>query len=313
MQTYSAYRLNIASELPFPELTITAAEPDIYIRIRPLDTPEAVLCFGPGSYTGETELGRLLLNNGRELVLDPLPGIDEAVLRPFMLGPALALLLRQRGLLTIHASSVAIDGAAVAFVGNTGWGKSTLAKAFHAQGYALVTDDLLAIDLSGDKAVIAPSFPLIKLWPDSAEALGDDPSHFSRLHEGTDKLVHCLSEGFQDDLVLLKRIFILGKGDEISIARLAPQDALVHLIAHSWGVKNFTERHFQQSHLEQCAQLVNQVAVSHLKRPKDLQLIPEIMQAILADLDDDLGNNERETASCELPLEPVDVTGSSKL
>lgn len=294
MHTYSAYRLNIASELPFPELTITAAEPDIYIRIRPLNTPDSVLSYGPESYTGDTELGRLLISNGRELVLDPLPGIDEAVLRPFMLGPALALLLRQRGLFTLHASSVAVDGGAIAFVGNTGWGKSTLAKAFHAQGYSLVTDDLLVIDLSGGKAVIAPSFPLIKLWPDSAAALEDDLSQLSKLHEGTEKLVHCLSDGFQDDYIPLKRIYILGKGEEISIHRLAAQEALVNIIAHSWGVKNLTERHFVQTHLEQCALLVNQVPTGYLKRPKGLQLLPDIMDVIMADLAD------HESASAEL-------------
>jgi hypothetical protein len=284
MQTYSAYRLHIASELPFPQLTITAAEPDIYIRLRPLDTPDSLLCYGAESYTGETEFGRFLISDGRDLVFDPLPGIDEEMLRHFILGPVLALLLRQRGLFTLHASSVAIQGAAIAFVGNTGWGKSTLANAFHTQGYPLVTDDLLVVDLSESKAMIMPSFPLIKLWPDSAAALENDLSQFSKLYAGTDKLMQCLTQGFQDDLILLKRIYILGKGEEISIQRLAAQEALVNIIAHSWGVKNLTERHFVQTHLGQCALLVNQVPVSYLKRPKDLQLLPDIMDVIMADL-----------------------------
>src|SRR2546426_9378375 len=37
------------------------------------------------------------------------------------LGPVLAVLLHQRGRLVLHASGVALDGCAVAFLGGSGW------------------------------------------------------------------------------------------------------------------------------------------------------------------------------------------------
>jgi len=282
METYLAYCLAISSELPLPELTVTTANPDIYIRIRRLAISSSRTTYTPNIYSAETEFGRLLICGGNEIIVDPVPGLDEAVLRTLILGPALALLLRQRGLLALHASSVAIRGEAVAFVGNTGWGKSTIAKAFHARGYPVVTDDLLAIDLDDGIAQVARSFPLIKLWPDAAAALGNDPVQFFTHHTDTEKLVHRLTQGFQMDAIPLKCIYILGKGEQVGIHQLTTQDALVHIIAHCWGTSNLTERHYLEMFLKQCALLVNQVPIARLERPKDFEIMPQILEMILA-------------------------------
>ena len=72
--------------------------------------------------------GTMAERHGTEIVVDPLPS----------LGMGFGLLLRPRGLVVLHASSVDIDGKAVAFVGNPGRGKSTLALALLEQGHKLV-------------------------------------------------------------------------------------------------------------------------------------------------------------------------------
>jgi hypothetical protein len=283
METYVAYGLNISSELPLPELAVTDAKPDVYIRFSPLDSPTLLTAYSSDSYVGESKLGRFLINDGRELFIDPSPALDQAKLRPFILGPVLAYLLRIRGLLTLHASCVAIYGTAVAFVGNTGWGKSTIAKGLHDRGFPLISDDLLAIDLKDGNVLTIPGLPLIKLWPDAAAALGSDPSQFSKLHSETEKLLHCLTHDFQQEVVPLQRVYILAKGEEVRIHRLSPQNALVNILAHSWGAKNLSARHFRETHLEQCAMLVNKVPVFRLERPPDLQLLPHICDMILTD------------------------------
>ena len=52
----------------------------------------------------------------------------------------------------LHASAVELDGSAMAFVGNSGQGKSTMATLMCARGARLVTDDVLSVDLDGDRA-----------------------------------------------------------------------------------------------------------------------------------------------------------------
>ncbi|NBC85561.1 MAG: hypothetical protein GVY25_05150, partial [Bacteroidetes bacterium] len=50
------------------------------------------------------------------------PDVAEGTLRAPLLGVVLGTLLHQRGLHTLHASAVVVDGGAVAFVGEKGAG-----------------------------------------------------------------------------------------------------------------------------------------------------------------------------------------------
>ena len=75
-----------------------------------------------------------------EVRKDPL---GEVELLPILLaGTVTAFLLALRGETVLHASAVAIDGAAVAFVGQSGRGKSTIAALLCVAGAELVTDDV---------------------------------------------------------------------------------------------------------------------------------------------------------------------------
>jgi hypothetical protein len=70
----------------------------------------------------------------------------------FLAGNVLALLLTLRGLEVLHGSAVAVGDSAVAFVGHSNAGKSTLAGEACAAGASLVTDDVLALEIDGDDA-----------------------------------------------------------------------------------------------------------------------------------------------------------------
>src|SRR5436190_22933538 len=47
--------------------------------------------------------GRILIENGREVILEPGPGADLTDARAVLMGPVQALLWHQRGLLPLHA------------------------------------------------------------------------------------------------------------------------------------------------------------------------------------------------------------------
>jgi hypothetical protein len=284
MHRYLAFGLGIESDLPLPELIPSSVTPEVHIRIGALGTEEILPHDDPECYLGETEFGRLLVTKRGHIVFEPVPDTDVGLIRAIVLGPALALFLRLRGYFALHASGIVVEKGVVAFAGNTGWGKSTLAKAFHTQGFPLVTDDILAIDMAIHTPMILPSFPLLKLWPDSAIALDEDLSHFTKLHASTQKLARSFTENFQDQRLPLKCIYILGKGDQSSIETLSEQDALTNLIAHSWGTTSLTQKDYVHIHLQQCARIIQEVPVRRLRRPTDLKQVHQSVQLILDNL-----------------------------
>ncbi len=76
------------------------------------------------------------------------PGADPGIVGVLAGGTVLAFLLSMRGQVVLHASAVQVDLAAVAFVGASGMGKSTMATLMCAEGARLITDDLLRLDLA---------------------------------------------------------------------------------------------------------------------------------------------------------------------
>ena len=76
----------------------------------------------------------------------PMSGADPDLLPVLVSGSLLAFVLTMRGEAVLHASAVQVGDAALAFVGASGMGKSTMATLLCADGALLVTDDVLRLD-----------------------------------------------------------------------------------------------------------------------------------------------------------------------
>lgn len=284
MYSYRAYNLGIQSELSLPELSPSESLADVTIRFGNLSNIEQK-SNGGDYFLGSVEgLGTFLIRGGCEIVLDIEPDIEESVLRPVILGPLFAMLLRQRGLLVLHASSVAIDGVAVAFMTYSGGGKSTLAEALHNRGYGLLTDDVMAIDLNGSQPMVIPSFPQIKLLPDAAAAIGPAPETLPLLHSQTPKLAHQLSQGFIQTPLPLKRLYVLEMGTHLEIVPLDPQQTFVELLRNSRAVGLLNAPEYTSTHLYQCTRLAQQVPICTLMRQRSLAAMPDVIQLIENDI-----------------------------
>ena len=285
MYIYTAYNLSIHSELPLPELIPSEKPADVVIRFGKLTTPEQKRSNGGDYLLGKIEdFGMLLVQGGQEIILDPDQGIDEAVLRPFILGPIISILLRQRGLFVLHASSVSLNGAAVAFMGESGWGKSTLAEAFHAHGYGILADDVMAIQMNSQPPLVIPGFPQIKLWPDAAASIGHAPDSLPQLNSQTVKLAHHLSHGFLQTSIPLKRLYVLAKGNYPEIIPLQNQESFVELVRHSREVTSLQSPEFASSHFRQCTSLIQEVPICYLKRQRSLAALPDLVKLVENDI-----------------------------
>jgi hypothetical protein len=89
----------------------------------------------------------------------------------YLLGPVFGFILRLRGFTALHASAAVINGYAVAFVGGARVGKSTIVAALARAGHKILSDDIAVLEEASGTFRIKPSYPHIRLWPDSVSIL----------------------------------------------------------------------------------------------------------------------------------------------
>lgn len=303
MYSYVAYGLGIHCAFPLPELVVVDRnEADVNISLGKIgrsiperDHRESYFQMTPEeAYLFWKQVGEFLALNGNEIIVDPSPGVAEQLIRLPLLGMVLGAVLQQRRFLALHASAVAVNGDAVAFLGRKGRGKSTIAAALYTRGHNLVADDLVAVDFDRlDSPIVLPGFPQLKLMPEAAATvLGNNLENLPRLATGFEK------RGFQDFSAFcpgplpLRRIYLLCDHHVQRIERVQRQEALVNLVSQSYTARVF--RQFLQGsearlHFLQCSELATKVPVSVLKRPNSLSLLPDLAQLVEEDLASEVG------------------------
>jgi hypothetical protein len=152
-------------------------------------------------------VGRFSMKDGKQIVIEPVPGIAESELRVFLLGTVLGVLCHQRGLLPVHASAVNINGRAVLFSGNSGAGKSTMAAALGQRGHPLMADDIVAIT---PETMALPAFPQRKLALDVLDVLTLDHAGLLPNRPGQPKYRVSALEGFDSAPLRPLSIYMLG-------------------------------------------------------------------------------------------------------
>lgn len=289
--SYYAYGLGIHSALPLPELVPAETHADIFVRFEKAGLAhtemdgKARLVWGTAQevHLVWKDVGAFVVRDGREIVVDPLPGVEERVLRLAILGSSLGVLLLQRGLPVFHASVVGLSSSAVAFLAPKGHGKSTMAAALYIRGHDMVADDIMVVDGDGDQMMAKPGFPQFKLWPESAQAIGQDPNSLPTVCPGFEKRSRRVSHGFSQTPLPLQSIYVLGIGEEIEIIPLPPKDALLHILPHWYGAMFGGEllRVFGLgNHFRECTLLANRVPTYLLKRPPSLDILSDVARAV---------------------------------
>ena len=112
----------------------------------------------------------------RAVEICPDPELDPGMLAPLLEGPVISGILALDGECVLHASAVEVEGRALAFVGGSGQGKSTLATLLCLGGASLVSDDVLRVDLSGEEARCFPGGRRTRLRSNAAALLDSLPA-----------------------------------------------------------------------------------------------------------------------------------------
>ena len=157
----------------------------------------------------------------------------------YLLGPVLGFVLRRRGIVCLHASAVVIGDQAVALLGPPGAGKSTTAAVFARQGYAVLSDDVVALDERDDVFLVQPGYPRLCLRPDATSSLYGSANALPRITPNWDKCRLDLNGNghrFHSGPCPLAAIYLLGKRREEAsggIEAIPRGNAVIDLVANT--------------------------------------------------------------------------------
>jgi hypothetical protein len=223
--------------------------------------------------------------DGHRVLWCRLADVPDEVLTTYLLGQVLSFCLLSRGIEPLHATCVAVDGQGVAFLGDSGHGKSTIAGALLGRGYPLVSDDVLIIEFRGNAAYAHPSVPRIKLMPQSADAVFQGRRAIP-MNSFTPKMIfplqasQCVSQ-----MVPLRAAYVLAGNshESIRIRRVRGAASLLELVRNSFNVAVLTPSRLKQQFIF-ANRLLGAVGVKQLSYPKQLDRLPEVIDAVLADV-----------------------------
>jgi len=241
----------------------------------------------------------------------PERGGDLAELR--LLGPVLAYWLELKGLLTLHASAVAVDSKAIAFVSRHGFttanpfarilggllmndssrstsSRSPVLAIFGSvvAGAALLADDLVVLEEVEDCWRLRASYPLMRMWPDEAEYFFERHADLPRVQQDSDKRNVAVGEGgfgrFQEASSPLTCLYLSTRvegADTVEIQPVPRSEALIELVRHSFSPRLVEAAGLQAARLDRLARLVRSVPVRRLVYPSGFERLEEVAGEIL--------------------------------
>lgn len=289
---YSVFGLRVRSSLQLPELFPAQGDgpPDLTIDIGPVppsDLADDAFRTEDGALLLDIpNVARFRVSGGNAITVDANSNIPERNVRTYLLGSAFGALLHQRGLLPLHANAVEIDGKAVAFMGASGEGKSTLAALFHDRGYRILADDVCVVKFLDDGRPYAlPGLARLRLWQDALEASGRETSGYERSYaddETWNKFdVPIEPSARAGTEIELAGLYDLRRAEEFKIDEVKGVGAAEAVFAHTYRGSYVSAAKGERNHWQSCVRLVRSTPVFRLCRPSDLDRMSEVFEGIV--------------------------------
>jgi hypothetical protein len=275
---YSAFGFSVSSQLELPQLPPQCfGVPDIEIRLGSVER-SPLKANNADHIIFDNRIGAFHMKEGRQIIVDPAPGADPDLIKVVLTGRAMAFLIRQRGWLPLHGSSVSIRGAAALFLGPSGAGKSSMAAALRARGHAVVADDVAMVRTVDGICCVRPSSSFLRLTEDSMCLLEGNTEFRSEFNY--DKSIVKSHQNALPEIVPVKRIYVLDFGEEFRIEELPPLLALATLSLHSFVKGRNLDPECLRAHVKQCAEVAKAVSMSQVTRRRAFSGLPELIDLV---------------------------------
>jgi hypothetical protein len=220
---------------------------------------------------------------GDRIDCHPTRRLPSSTLRHLLLDQVLPLSLTLGGRVVLHASAVHLPGfGSVAFAGESGRGKSTLAAALASRGGQLVTDDTLVLEREGAEVMAIPGYPGVRLWAD--QFAGSDRSRARAVaHYTTKRRLRPRAVTFRVRPSPLRALFLLAPRAPgiapAALARCSPRDRLMGLVRVAY-VMDVEDRTRLAELFDNLARVAAEVPVARLRVRESLTTLGRAAEAV---------------------------------
>lgn len=219
----------------------------------------------------------------RTVTCAPAPDVTDEAIAHLYFNQIVPLVMGCDGDLVLHASAVAVDGQAIAFLGPSRRGKSTLAAAFAHAGRPFLTDDGLILDPEAEAYFVRPRAPILRLCPDSEAAIFQTEEIAPSANAKKAKISARLELPFHDQPVPLAAIFLLREPqglERTEMVRLSPPVALSELLKHSF-ILDVEHRRRVEDLFDRLATVAERIDCYTLDYPRRYAELPCVLSSII--------------------------------
>lgn len=310
---YSIFGRIVSSEvlLPLPQTLIVSGEAEWEFRLASSSRPEdlenevgRLICPdhgetiaaryddlgctwlrnpGLGTYRVNAEAARV------EVYLEPLA--DPIMVALTLMGQVSVFLHQSRGLPTLHAGAIATRDGAVALLGRSGRGKSTLTASLARRGLPIVTDDNLPLQLRGKDVLAGPGLPIMKVLDDTARAALDVGDDSDCVRGGKKRIVTIHESSYFSVPLPLRRVYLLNRYDpersgraEVVITSVPQTEAVAALLAQTAYIGLFRPNEVGRL-LPVLARVVRQSPLRLLTYPNGFEYSEAVCDRVLEDIE----------------------------
>ena len=221
--------------------------------------------------------------NGENIICFPTEQIDALTIEHLFLNHVSPLVGGLRGRSVFHGSAIDFGKAAGAFLGKSGSGKSTLALGFAQMGYKFLTDDGITIRLSGQKCLVEPGHPSIRVWDDTFQLVEKHGNpYISQTKINTKKrLTANNSMPHASDAKPLAASYVLGNRvvKDVRIEPVSGSDAAIAWMENSF-MMDPTDTKFVSRHFVHVSRIATKSLCFRVDFPRRYDVLPEVCRII---------------------------------
>jgi len=295
-KVYSAFGFLLESEMDLPELIPGEGIPEVRIIFGQipiaLDDPEEKSPWyeiSSDEYILRVEgVAGFYVTKGNIVVIEADQNASEDTIRLFLLSAVFAVLLAQRHYFLLHGAAVVLNDKAVLFLGHSGAGKSLIANNFLKRNHSVISDEICAIKVIDNKAMIFPGISQINVWKSSFEDETESIEGLVPVREGLLKYAVSIGDSYsyQINPIEVGNLFVLkeSNGPTTEFKVISGLEKMNQLLRNSY-FKSLLELTLGKKELFRfCAILGNGCALKELVKNRDILSPIQLVDIIVAEL-----------------------------